>query len=152
MPVEAIVPMTEPAEVPMITSASAGRQPVSDSRASRAPMSHDAPTTPPAPRTRPTRMRTTNLRYVRCDQVHGPAPTGARIAYLRGTLPTRRTMNQGFARLARQRARGSGGDGALVAAIVAGAALDVQGAPALDTPPPAHDGAGHGAVPDRPAA
>ena len=30
------------------------RQPVSDSSASRAPISHEAPTTPPAPRTRPT--------------------------------------------------------------------------------------------------
>ena len=40
----------------MMVSASAGSQPVSDWSASRAPMSHDAPTTPPAPRTSPTRI------------------------------------------------------------------------------------------------
>src|SRR2546423_7325276 len=56
MPVATSVPMTEPAEVPTMYSASAARQPVSDSSASSAPISHDAPTTPPAPRTMPTRM------------------------------------------------------------------------------------------------
>src|SRR3954469_3353821 len=50
------VPITEPAEVPTMYSASAARQPVSDSSASSAPISQEAHTTPPAPRTNPTRI------------------------------------------------------------------------------------------------
>src|SRR3954471_19928983 len=56
--------MTDPADVPTITSASSARQPVSDSNASSAPISHDAPTTPPAPRTNPTRMRSADLTFL----------------------------------------------------------------------------------------
>jgi hypothetical protein len=41
-------PTTEPADVPTIMSAWDGSQPVSDCSASSAPMSHDAPRTPPA--------------------------------------------------------------------------------------------------------
>src|SRR3954462_9225667 len=57
MPSATSAPTTDPADVPTIRSASEGDQPVSDSSASSAPMSHDAPTTPPAPRTNPTRIR-----------------------------------------------------------------------------------------------
>src|SRR3954453_1066195 len=57
MPAAASVPITEPGEVPTIPPASVDRQPASDSSASSAPISHDAPTTPPAPSTRPTRIR-----------------------------------------------------------------------------------------------
>src|SRR3954447_21235330 len=56
MPPAASAPTTEPADVPTTTSAWESDQPVSDSSASRAPMSHAAPTTPPPPRTSPTRM------------------------------------------------------------------------------------------------
>ena len=56
-------PMTEPADVPTIISALDVSQPVSASIASRAPISHDAPTTPPAPRHRPTFMYHTILRW-----------------------------------------------------------------------------------------
>src|ERR671937_65043 len=56
IPDAASAPTTDPAEVPTMCSASAARQPVSASSASMAPMSHDAPRTPPAPRTRPTRI------------------------------------------------------------------------------------------------
>src|SRR4029077_9911642 len=55
-------PMTDPADVPTIISAPDVSQPVSASIASRAPISHDAPTTPPAPRHRPTFMCHTILR------------------------------------------------------------------------------------------
>ena len=44
----------EPAEVPTITSALAGSQPVSSATASSAPTSQAPPWTPPAPRTSPT--------------------------------------------------------------------------------------------------
>ena len=49
-----IAPTADPADVPTMWSAEDARQPVSDSSASSAPISHEAPTTPPAPRTRPT--------------------------------------------------------------------------------------------------
>src|SRR3954451_7628952 len=55
-PLAVRVPMTDPADVPTITSASAAFKPVRDSSASSAPMSHEAPTTPPAPSTSPTRV------------------------------------------------------------------------------------------------
>src|SRR6476469_6085255 len=54
MPDARIAPTAEPADVPMMWSAEDARQPVSDSSASRAPIIHESPTTPPAPRTRPT--------------------------------------------------------------------------------------------------
>src|ERR671935_1170984 len=56
MPEATNAPTTDPAEVPTIRSASPARQPVSDSSASSPPMSHEAPTTPPAPSTNPTLM------------------------------------------------------------------------------------------------
>src|SRR4051812_22784399 len=49
-------PTTDPADVPTMTSALDGAQPVADSSASSAPTSHDPPTTPPAPSTSPIRM------------------------------------------------------------------------------------------------
>src|SRR4051795_12696166 len=75
IPVAASVPMTEPAEVPTMTSASEQRHPVSDSRASSAPISQEAPTTPPAPRTRPTRMARTVPGSTDCQ----PARLGRRV-------------------------------------------------------------------------
>jgi hypothetical protein len=47
-------PIIAPAEVPTMRSALPGSQPVSDARASSAPVSHAPPMTPPAPRTSPT--------------------------------------------------------------------------------------------------
>ena len=47
-------PIIEPADVPTIRSALAGSQPVSVASASRAPVSHAPPITPPAPSTSPT--------------------------------------------------------------------------------------------------
>lgn len=49
--------MTAPALVPTMKSALPGSQPVSSVRAARAPWSQAAPSTPPAPRTSPTRGR-----------------------------------------------------------------------------------------------
>src|SRR3712207_2088164 len=57
IPAAVSAPMTDPADVPLMTSADVGLQPVSDSSASRAPMSQEPPTTPPAPSTSPIRMR-----------------------------------------------------------------------------------------------
>src|SRR3954454_7295398 len=150
MPVAVSVPITEPAEVPTMTSASAARQPVSDSSASNAPMSHEAPTTPPAPRTRPTRMSSATSKIVRGDS----RPTASlkaetRIAnYADPThLPNRESAFRDLAR------RSSGRDShVLMAAIGAGPALDVQCATALDAAPPPHHCARHRAVPDGSAA
>ena len=50
-------PIIAPAEVPTMRSALPGSQPVSDARASSAPVSHAPPMTPPAPRTSPTLTR-----------------------------------------------------------------------------------------------
>ena len=47
-------PIIDPAEVPTITSAVAGSQPVSRARASSPPVSQAPPWMPPAPRTKPT--------------------------------------------------------------------------------------------------
>jgi hypothetical protein len=55
-PAAVSAPMTDPADVPLMTSALEGLHPVSDSSASRAPMSQEPPTIPPAPSTSPIRM------------------------------------------------------------------------------------------------
>src|SRR5438552_18983483 len=94
MPLATRVPMTEPADVPTMYSAFAALQPVSDSSASSAPISHDAPTTPPAPRTMPTRIRTdSDLGNFLQTWASGSSHTEARFADRRPPYPVVRTSN-----------------------------------------------------------